>query len=160
MTSYTVRIGDQDHVVAVEETTAGRYTVRLPSGRTVEAQLSEGTAADVTQAAPTPTPAPAPTPARPQRTGPSAQRNVGAASPLTDALPDVAKGVASPLPGVVVSCLAAPGDRVTRGQTVVVIEAMKMNNDIKAPRDAVIAKVLVAPGDKVQHGSPLIEFEL
>ena len=53
----------------------------------------------------------------------------------------------------------APGRTVTRGDTLVVLEAMKMKNDLKAQRDGVVAQVHVTAGDQVKHGDPLVEFE-
>ena len=75
--------------------------------------------------------------------GPGAARNV----------------VAAPMPGVVLSVEVAPGAVVTRGQLLLVLEAMKMKNDLHAERDGVIASVSVSAGDQVKHGDPLIAYE-
>jgi biotin carboxyl carrier protein len=50
------------------------------------------------------------------------------------------------------------GDVVKRGQVVAILEAMKMNNAIKAPRDGTIADVFVTTGQVVGHGEPLVRF--
>ena len=50
------------------------------------------------------------------------------------------------------------GERVSRGQQLLVMEAMKMEHAIVAPVDGVVEKVLFNPGDLVQNGSELIEF--
>jgi biotin carboxyl carrier protein len=63
------------------------------------------------------------------------------------------------MPGLVVSVAVAPGDRVAAGQPVVVLEAMKMQNPVRAPRGGRISRVLVAPGVQVEGGAPLLEFE-
>jgi pyruvate carboxylase subunit B len=63
------------------------------------------------------------------------------------------------MPGRIVRLLAQPGDAVRRGQGVVVIEAMKMENEIPSPRDGTVAKVLVSPGDRVESGAELAVIE-
>jgi acetyl-CoA/propionyl-CoA carboxylase biotin carboxyl carrier protein len=59
----------------------------------------------------------------------------------------------SPMPGVVVAVNVKPGDPVTTGQPLVVIEAMKMEHTVAALRDGTVAEVLVAPGEQVTLGS-------
>lgn len=66
---------------------------------------------------------------------------------------DVAGGdlqVTAPISGLVVSVAVADGDVVEAGQTLVVLEAMKMENDITAPRAGVVGQVAVADGDRVE----------
>lgn len=65
----------------------------------------------------------------------------------------------SPMPGVLLSIDVAVGAVVTRGQTLMVLEAMKMKNEIKAQRDGTIAAIRVGVGDQVRHGDALLEFE-
>jgi biotin carboxyl carrier protein len=62
------------------------------------------------------------------------------------------------MPGRVVSVLLAEGAAVRRGQGVVVLEAMKMENEILAESDGVLAKVWVEPGQAVEGGDPLFEL--
>jgi len=69
-----------------------------------------------------------------------------------------AKVVTAPLPGVVDSIKAKPGDSVSPGQELLVLEAMKMKNSIKATRAGKIAAVLVSVGETVPHGAALVEF--
>ena len=64
----------------------------------------------------------------------------------------------SPLPGNIFKVEVRDGDVVKKGDTLLVIEAMKMENDIKAEKDAVIKSVKVKPGDKVLQGDVLIEM--
>jgi biotin carboxyl carrier protein len=66
------------------------------------------------------------------------------------------KAVVSPLPGVVVEVKVAAGDVVKAGQTVAVLEAMKMENDILAECDGVVASVDVKDGDSVLEGAVLL----
>ncbi|HVT18427.1 MAG TPA: biotin/lipoyl-containing protein [Thermoanaerobaculia bacterium] len=63
------------------------------------------------------------------------------------------------MPGRVVAVLAAEGEAVTAGQGVVVLEAMKMQNEIQAEQDGILARVLVQPGQSVDGGDPLFELE-
>ena len=62
----------------------------------------------------------------------------------------------APMPGLVLRVEVAVGDRVTAGQGVVIVEAMKMENELKAPRDGVVAKVEVEAGQTVDKGAVLL----
>jgi geranyl-CoA carboxylase alpha subunit len=64
----------------------------------------------------------------------------------------------APMNGAIVSVLAKPGDRVAKGERVVVLEAMKMQHEIRAERDGTIAKILVKPGDQVATRQLLVEL--
>lgn len=63
------------------------------------------------------------------------------------------------MPGRVIRVLVGVGDTVEKGQPVVVVEAMKMENEIKAPRAGAIARILVGEGDLVESKATLIELE-
>ncbi|MBK6315539.1 MAG: hypothetical protein IPF53_14905 [Blastocatellia bacterium] len=65
----------------------------------------------------------------------------------------------APMPGKVVAILASVGDIVERGQGVLVVEAMKMQNEVKAARDGVVAEIRVATGDTVTSGQVLARLE-
>jgi biotin carboxyl carrier protein len=67
--------------------------------------------------------------------------------------------IAAYMPGRVVSISVAPGDAVEPGQSLVVLEAMKMQNEIQAERAGVIKTIHVAPGQAVEGGDPLLELE-
>lgn len=67
--------------------------------------------------------------------------------------------LASPMPATVVSIRVAPGDEVKGGQTLIVLEAMKMELPIRAPGDGRVKSVHCAPGDLVQPDVSLIELE-
>ena len=67
--------------------------------------------------------------------------------------------VTAPMPGVVLEVRVAPGATVTRGQALLVLEAMKMKNELKAPRDGVVAEIFVAAGAQVRYGEALLRFE-
>jgi biotin carboxyl carrier protein len=64
--------------------------------------------------------------------------------------------IVAPMPGRVVRVLVAAGDTVTAQQAVVVIEAMKMENELRAPRDGVVAQVLVQEGAAIETGGVLL----
>lgn len=66
--------------------------------------------------------------------------------------------VRAPIPGVILSVSVKPGDPVTPGQELCVLEAMKMRNPISAGRGGVIGSVHVAPGQHVQHREVMMEF--
>jgi biotin carboxyl carrier protein len=66
--------------------------------------------------------------------------------------------VRSPMPGRVVKVLVAPGASVERGAGVVVVEAMKMENELSAPISGVVERVLVSAGDRVERGAALVEI--
>jgi len=69
------------------------------------------------------------------------------------------RNVAAYMPGRVVAVLVQEGETVTAGQGVVVLEAMKMENEIRAEHDGAIAKVFVQPGQAVDAGDPLFELD-
>lgn len=72
---------------------------------------------------------------------------------------DHSKSVLSPMPGAVVSVLVEAGQTVVDGQDLAIIEAMKMQNILKAERDGKIKSVQVKAGDSVTVDQLLIEFE-
>jgi biotin carboxyl carrier protein len=63
------------------------------------------------------------------------------------------------MPGVILELRAGPGDRVAAGETLVVMEAMKMEQHISAPEDGTITEVLVALGQQVEKGTALMVLE-
>jgi biotin carboxyl carrier protein len=67
--------------------------------------------------------------------------------------------IKSPMPGLVVKILVAPGDKVDKGQRLLVLEAMKMENDVKAPRAGKIAAISVDAGQPVNGGAELLAIE-
>ena len=69
-----------------------------------------------------------------------------------------AGGLTAPMPGKVLSFLAAVGDRVQRGQALAVMEAMKMEHTLNAPRDGVVGELLYAVGDQVAEGGELMRL--
>ncbi len=66
--------------------------------------------------------------------------------------------VKAPMPGLIQSIAVQPGDRVQKGDTLLVLVAMKMENAIKSPGEATIATIRVVPGATVEKNEVLIEF--
>ena len=62
------------------------------------------------------------------------------------------------MPGKIISVSVAVGDAVTKGQPIMILESMKMENTIASPIDGTVSAVLVAAGDAVQHGQTLAEI--
>lgn len=79
-------------------------------------------------------------------------------APVPAANGDGLKAVHAPIPGVVVSIAVKPGDTVTRGRELCVLEAMKMKNAIRATRAGRIASVNVSAGQAVKHHQVLMEY--
>lgn len=93
----------------------------------------------------------------------------GAAAPAAPAAPVAqtaapsvpagAEKVTAPMPGTVLAVKVSVGQSVKKGETVVLLEAMKMENEIPAPRDGVVASIAVNKGASVQSGDLLISLK-
>ena len=123
------------------------------NGKSYEVDVEElGTAAPAAPATPAPAPvaaaSPAPTPAPVSAASPAAQ-----AAPKGP-IPDSAVVVKAPMPGKI-SAIKQESGSVTRGSVILVLEAMKMQNDIPAPQDGTLTEVRVAVGDNVKTGDVL-----
>lgn len=99
---------------------------------------AEAPKAEAPKAAPVAAPAPAPAPA-------PAAKPTGSGSPLK-----------SPLPGSIIKVLVSEGQAVKRGETLLTMESMKMENEIKAEKDGVIVSIAVAPGQNVMQDDTLL----
>ena len=96
-------------------------------------------------------------------------RPVVAAAPAAAAAPEPAKvsrpaaggksGIKSPLPGVILQVKVNVGDQVTKGQVLMVLEAMKMENNILSDKDGKVAAINVSKGDSILEGNDLIVIE-
>ena len=71
-------------------------------------------------------------------------------------VPEGELAVKAPMPGVVLALEVAAGDHVKHGQGLLVLGAMKMENQIKSPRDGVVKSIAVEPGDTVEQGRALL----
>jgi len=67
--------------------------------------------------------------------------------------------LAAPMPATVVTITVEPGQRVSKGDVLIVLEAMKMELPVKSPRDATVKAIACRPGELVQPGVPLLELE-
>ncbi len=81
---------------------------------------------------------------------PSGQPSVGKPAEVVDGEP-----VKAPLPGTVLALKASEGSAVKKGQTLLILEAMKMENEIVAPRDGVLTRFMAAKGTAVNTGDIL-----
>ena len=88
----------------------------------------------------------------------SAPAPILAAAPAPAAAPAGAAGavaVTAPMPGKILGVKASAGQAVKRGQVLLILEAMKMENEIVAPQDGTVATINVAVGDSVEPGATL-----
>ncbi len=127
-----------------------KYKVTL-KGKTYEVEVDQGEAMILDEyEAYAPAPAPAAAPAAP------APALAPAAAPAAAPAPVNGEQVNSPMPGTIVKVNTAVGKTVKSGEVLVVLEAMKMENEIMAPHDAKVLQLLVDVGTKVDTGTPLI----
>ena len=94
-----------------------------------------------------------PTTVKPTSPAPATQPAAAAAAPANG------YSIKTPLPGVIIDVKVNVGDTVAKGQTVVVLEAMKMENNINADRDGKVVAIQVAKGDTVADGAVLVVLE-
>jgi propionyl-CoA carboxylase alpha chain len=73
--------------------------------------------------------------------------------------PDLSKFLLSPMPGLLVRLSVAEGDEVKMGEELAAVEAMKMENSLRATDNVKVAKILVAEGDSLEVDQPILEFE-
>ena len=66
--------------------------------------------------------------------------------------------ISSAIPGKIVSVLVSEGDKVDSGSVVIVLEAMKMQNEIKAGIDGKVEKIMCKPGERIEANVPLMEI--
>ena len=149
MKDYSLKINGQNYNVQIddvnEDSTAARVIV---NGTAYEVEIAGAKAAATSK----PQVAPAPKEANSAMIKPA----TAAPSPRLNAVaPSSGYTVKCPLPGTVLSVKVAVGDTVSRGQTLVILEAMKMENEIVAPQDGTVATINVAVGDSVEPGATL-----
>lgn len=136
---YDVTIDSINGSVAKVEVNGIPFEVVMQGSSLMEEDLPTMTTTDApAAAAPSATPAPAPA-------APAAKSGPGAGTP-----------VKAPLPGVVTKVIVEAGQTVKKGDTVLVLEAMKMENNITAEADGTVTGVCVAAGDSVMEGTTLL----
>ena len=158
MKEYKYKINGNEYSVAIIDLEGNTAAVEVNGVSYKVDILTEGfTAAPARPAAKPAAPAapaaPAPAAAKPAAPQPIAP----AAAPAAEPAP-AGKGTAvqSPLPGVILDIKVAVGDQVKAGQTVAILEAMKMENSINAECDGVITAIKVAKGDNILEGSDIV----
>ncbi len=92
----------------------------------------------------------------PAAAAPAAAPAAPKAAPAVPAAPAAGEPVESPMPGTVLDVKVKPGDSVKAGDTLLVLEAMKMENAIVAPKDAKVVAVPVTKGQTVESGTVLV----
>ena len=127
------------------------------NGKSYEVDVEElGTAAPAAPVTPAPAPvaatSPAPTPA--PTPAPASAASAATQAAPKGPIPDSAVVVKAPMPGKI-SAIKQESGSVTRGSVILVLEAMKMQNDIPAPQDGTLTEVRVAVGDNVKTGDVL-----
>ncbi len=140
---YKVTLNKRVYEVEVEEGSAmliDEYELAAPAAPAAPVAAARHTA-DMLHA-----PRPA-APAAPVAAAPAAAPAAGLAA---------GEVVKSPMPGNILKINAVQGQAVKEGDVLVVLEAMKMENDVVAPRDGTVAQVVVAKGAVVETGSPLV----
>lgn len=124
------------------------------NGKSYEVDVEElGTAAPAAPVTPAPAPVAAASPAPTPAPAASAAASATQAAPKGP-IPDSAVVVKAPMPGKI-SAIKQESGSVTRGSVILVLEAMKMQNDIPAPQDGTLTEVRVAVGDNVKTGDVL-----
>ena len=137
---YNVVIGDMEENIVHVEVNGTHYTVETE--KKVKAA-----------AAPKPVVRPAARPAAAPAVAP-------AAAPAPKPAASAGKsGVKSPLPGVILDIKVKEGDMVKKGQTIIILEAMKMENSINADKDGKVTAINVSKGESVLEGTDLVIIE-
>ena len=130
-----------------------KYKVTL-NGRTYEVEVEAGQAmllAEYEAVAPAPAAAAAPVAAA------AAAAPVAAPAPAAaPAVTGAGEAINAPMPGTILKVNVNNGDKVKAGQVLVVLEAMKMENEILAPKDGTVTQVLVSRGASVDTGAPMV----
>ena len=153
MKDYSLKINGHNYNVQIDnvnETSTVAHVV--VNGVEYEVEIEGAKASTVSK----PQVAPAPKSAN------SAMITPSSATPsprIAAAAPSSGYSVKCPLPGTVLSVKVAAGDTIAAGQTLVVLEAMKMENNIDADRGGVVKQVLVQQGATVMEGDVLIVIE-
>ena len=153
MKDYSLKINGHNYNVQIDnvnETSTVAHVVVNGVDYEVEIEGAKTTSVSRPQVAPAPTSAN------------SAMITPSSATPsprIAAAAPSSGYSVKCPLPGTVLSVKVAAGDTIAAGQTLVVLEAMKMENNIDADRGGVVKQVLVQQGATVMEGDVLIVIE-
>ncbi|MBR1716949.1 MAG: biotin/lipoyl-binding protein [Paludibacteraceae bacterium] len=144
MKEFTFKINGAEYKCAVEEIEAGLTNVTV-NGKTYQVETEK-------PAAPAPKPVAKPAPASKPAAAPAPK----AEAPKPAAAPAAGVQVKSPLPGSVIKVLVSEGQAVKRGDTLLTLESMKMENAIMAEQDGTVKQIAVTPGQNVMQDDLLI----
>ena len=159
MKEYKYKINGNEYSVAIIDLAGDKAAVEVNGVSYQVDILTEGYTAPAPRPAAKPAAAPQPAPAAPApAAAPVAPQPIAPAAPAAEPAAPAGKGTAvqSPLPGVILDIKVAVGDQVKAGQTVAILEAMKMENNINAECDGVITAIKVAKGDNILEGSDIV----
>ena len=166
MRRYTPNISDPEFVVDVQEVDADNFEV-VVGGETYQVNLAneENLAGATITPSFAPNAASAASPARKSTTArpaPATSTGTTASAPAARKPPGGGGGKGTqtaPMPGVILEINVKPGDTVTRGQQVAILDAMKMHNAIGAVQAGTVEEVYVEAGQTVDHGTPILKFK-
>ena len=158
MKEYKYKINGNEYSVAIIDLEGDKAAVEVNGVSYQVDILTEGYTAPAPRPAAKPAAAPAPAPAAAPAAPAPAPPPIAPAAPAAEPAAPAGKGTAvqSPLPGVILDIKVAVGDQVKAGQTVAILEAMKMENNINAECDGVITAIKVAKGDNILEGSDIV----
>ena len=143
MKEYKYKINGNEYNVAVEELEGNKANV-IVNGKSYEVELDRPAKPAVSK--PVARPAAAAAPAAAPTTAPSPK-----AAPAAGGA-----GIKAPLPGVILDIKVKVGDAVAKGQTVAILEAMKMENNINADREGTVVSINVEKGQSIAEGTDII----
>lgn len=158
MKEYKYKINGNEYSVAIIDLEGDKAAVEVNGVSYQVDILTEGYTAPAPRPAAKPDAAPAPAPAAAPAAPAPAPQPIAPAAPAAEPAAPAGKGTAvqSPLPGVILDIKVAVGDQVKAGQTVAILEAMKMENNINAECDGVITAIKVSKGDNILEGSDIV----
>lgn len=158
MKEYKYKINGNEYSVAIIDLEGDKAAVEVNGVSYQVDILTEGYTAPAPRPAAKPAAAPAPAPAVAPAAPAPAPQPIAPAAPAAEPAAPAGKGTAvqSPLPGVILDIKVAVGDQVKAGQTVAILEAMKMENNINAECDGVITAIKVSKGDNILEGSDIV----
>lgn len=158
MKEYKYKINGNEYSVAIIDLEGDKAAVEVNGVSYQVDILTEGYTAPAPRPAAKPAAAPAPAPVAAPAAPAPAPQPIAPAAPAAEPAAPAGKGTAvqSPLPGVILDIKVAVGDQVKAGQTVAILEAMKMENNINAECDGVITAIKVSKGDNILEGSDIV----
>ena len=141
MKEYKYKINGNEYNVAVEELEGNKANVTV-NGKSYQVELNRPAKPAVSKPIARPTAAPTAAPA---------------SAPAPKATPTVGgTGIKAPLPGVILDIKVKVGDTISKGQTVAILEAMKMENNINADREGTVVSINVEKGQSIAEGTDII----